>query len=58
MIEKKEKKNKELEDEIERRKFIESKVQKYVKGIITQNDKCKELLKNIAKNGSNGKDFH
>lgn len=60
VVEKKEKKIKELCDEIERRKFIEAKVQKYVKGIITQNEKCKDLLKSIAKNtgGSNGKEIN
>jgi len=37
VIKKKESKIKSLLEEIERRKFIESKVQRYVKGLISKN---------------------
>jgi hypothetical protein len=37
VIKKKDAKIKSLAEEIERRKFIESKVQRYVKGLITKN---------------------
>lgn len=33
-----------LEQEIQRRKFIEAKVQTYVKSLCLQNQKCKEFI--------------
>ena len=37
-------KMKEMTEEIERRKFLESKVQTYVRGLIDQNEKCKQFI--------------
>eukprot|EP00347_Sterkiella_histriomuscorum_P014967 403358818 len=47
-ISKKDKKIKKLHEEIERRQFLETKVQKYVKGLITKNQKCTEFLQDLS----------
>lgn len=44
---KKDKKIKSLQDEIERRQFIEAKVQKYVKGLIGQNQRFLGFLEQL-----------
>ena len=36
----------EQKEEIERRQFVEKKVQTYVKSLCDQNEKCKDFLKN------------
>lgn len=37
-----------LEEEIDRRKFLESKVQTYVRSLIDQNEKCKNFIRTVA----------
>ena len=44
MIKQKSQKIKSLTDEIERRKFMETKVQTYVKSLCMQNQKCKDFI--------------
>ena len=36
-----------LQEEIERRKFMEAKVQTYVRSLIEQNEKCKTFIREI-----------
>jgi len=48
LIKKRDAKIKSLNDEIERRKFIESKVQRYVKGLIVKNQRYSEFLIKVA----------
>ena len=40
---------KEQQEEIERRKYLEAKVQTYVRGLIDQNEKCKRFINQVAK---------
>ena len=47
VIKKKDTKIKSLTEEIERRKFIESKVQRYVKGLITKNQRHSDFLNRL-----------
>ena len=42
---------KSLEEEIERRRFIEGKVQTYVRSLIDQNEKCKNFIKSAEVDG-------
>lgn len=56
VIDNKDKKIKQLKEEIERRQFLEKKVQKYVKGIISQNQKYTEFLEKL-KSQSNDSDL-
>lgn len=46
-IKKKDAKIKSLSEEIERRKFIESKVQRYVKGLISKNQRHSDFLNHL-----------
>ena len=43
---------KSLTEEIERRKFIESKVQTYVRSLIDQNEKCKAFIRDLVASDS------
>ena len=47
VIKKKDTKIKSLTEEIDRRKFIESKVQRYVKGLINKNQRHSEFLNRL-----------
>ena len=40
---------KQLEYEVDRRKFVEAKVQTYVRSLIDQNEKCKAYIEGLAK---------
>lgn len=42
---------KSLDEEVERRKFLDAKVQTYVRSLIAQNEKCKTFIAD-AGNGS------
>ncbi|CDW85846.1 UNKNOWN [Stylonychia lemnae] len=55
IIIKKDKKIKVLNEEIERRQFLESKVQKYVRGLIAQNQKCNEFIESLLSTSYNKK---
>lgn len=54
MIQKRDNKIKSLNEEIERRRFIEAKVQKYVKGLINKNKRFSGFLDQIKSSAGNG----
>ena len=46
---------KSLTEEIERRKFLEAKVQTYVRSLIDQNERCKAFIRDlVASDGDDG----
>ena len=43
-----------LNEEVERRKFMEAKVQTYVRSLIEQNEKCKTFIRGINNTTTDG----
>ena len=39
---------KQMSEDIERRKFLETKVQTYVRSLIMQNERCKEFIASLS----------
>ena len=46
-----------LEEEIDRRKFLEAKVQTYVRSLIDQNEKCKNFIRTVAPSAAENGDL-